>query len=1237
MMNMKKMLALLLAVVMVVGMIPFGAMAEEAGPVTHIETCLEGCALEDCACTCHAAPETPAEEPKQEQPPVGPASLDDTQTQETPVCTCTPVEGVHAEGCALYVKPEAPVEEPKTEETPVCTCTPVEGVHAEACALYVAPVVPKEEVESVDSTEVYNALMAATSMKEVDAIFAALSAEQLDAFAASMTVEQDAALTAKLDALYVKPEEEEEEPVEDTPQAEREIIYPAVDFTNAAGFLDPVEGPKPMLMRLMGRAAGETETDNGLKLNKSVRDGAKENEYILTLEAWATGAKTIVESTTTVPTDIILVLDQSGSMADNFNSAGYYPFTNPSITDLYNNRDNLYVKRSDGSYAPVSVSFTNGYSYNTIGSNDRTNGDLYYTDRLYHACSDGSYGEVDVARNWNGTYTYTCENGCTLGTSNGYNTSPSFADELRQRSYYANFRTYTISYVNEADETQTATVAQNGNPPDWNFYLHSNQMPKIDGLKNAVRNFAAAVAEKAKGEDNTLGTEDDVDHTISVVGFGRANYGSTAYLNTEVFVGSNAYKYGTAASGQYENAPQKMNTESGITNVNASINAIDAEGGTYVDLGLEMANGILAANPVPTGKTRNRVVIVFTDGAPGYNGNFSGNSYGNSGDAGAVANEAIAEAYKTKNTYGATVYTVGIFNGADASNPMQLPGNNNNSTYNRHNRFMYLMSSNYLQATSMSDPGTRNSTVSASKSYYLSASNASALNSIFQTISKDIEDGGASTTLSESAVIKDVITDQFELPENADGNGVKVYTAEYTAENTFADPVLYRDANVTISDDGKTISVTNFNYSENWVGTETKGEVIDYRGHKLIIEIPIVLRDGFLGGNNILTNGEGSGLYESDTASTPVEEFVSPTVDVEVATVTVTAPNCSVYLLGDVAADTLKNGLIVKVKPVKGDEITLNMDAENYGLAAWQNAYVTINDPTVQGALSDLINDTTYSATVTISHDPEGTVIATSGTGTGNVYVFKPYIVYQDSSIVANNTPDYETDNFVSVTWKHVQTVDGNLVETVAPDTMGVAPTLIYTYEPAEKVLNVETNVKASVAIRAADGKDTDVTEYVTFWRNECTAENGCNFKGGAVDAKNANRINFVVHMKTFDLIIEKKGVNENLDGNAPFVFNVSGKGVNMNVVIYGEDSVTIKNLPSGTYAVEETSGYWRYEINTEKSAKKQEVKANGPTATVTFVNKRTENKWLDDWAKATNNFGGSAIKDSGIADNADK
>ena len=124
-------------------------MAEET--VTHIETCLEGCALEDCACTCHAAPETHTEEPKQEQPPVVPASLDDTQTQETPVCTCTPVEGVHAEACALYVKPEAPVEEPKTEETPVCTCTPVEGVHAETCALYVKPEAPVEEPKTEET------------------------------------------------------------------------------------------------------------------------------------------------------------------------------------------------------------------------------------------------------------------------------------------------------------------------------------------------------------------------------------------------------------------------------------------------------------------------------------------------------------------------------------------------------------------------------------------------------------------------------------------------------------------------------------------------------------------------------------------------------------------------------------------------------------------------------------------------------------------------------------------------------------------------------------------------------------------------------------------------------------------------------------------------------------------------------------------------------------------------------
>ena len=50
-----------------------------------------------------------------------------------------------------------------------------------------------------------------------------------------------------------------------------------------------------------------------------------------------------------------------------------------------------------------------------------------------------------------------------------------------------------------------------------------------------------------------------------------------------------------------------MNTSSGVNNVSASIAALAADGGTLTNLGLEMANGIFAANPIADGEKRNRV------------------------------------------------------------------------------------------------------------------------------------------------------------------------------------------------------------------------------------------------------------------------------------------------------------------------------------------------------------------------------------------------------------------------------------------------------------------------------------------------------------------------------------------------------------------------------------------------------------------------------------------------------
>lgn len=114
---------------------------------------------------------------------------------------------------------------------------------------------------------------------------------------------------------------------------------------------------------------------------------------------------------------------------------------------------------------------------------------------------------------------------------------------------------------------------------------------------------------------------------------------------------------------------------------------------------------------------------------------------------------------------------------------------------------------------------------------------------------------------------------------------------------------------------------------------------------------------------------------------------------------------------------------------------------------------------------------------------------------------------------------------------------------------------------------------------------------------------------------KGENTIIFVYGGSNGNLKINKAGVT---DTNAPFVFRITGEGVSMEVVIYGNGSETIAELPAGDYTVEEITGYWRYSLDSTKTV---EV-SGGQDAEVTFTNNRNENKWLDDYASATNVFG---------------
>lgn len=197
---------------------------------------------------------------------------------------------------------------------------------------------------------------------------------------------------------------------------------------------------------------------------------------------------------------------------------------------------------------------------------------------------------------------------------------------------------------------------------------------------------------------------------------------------------------------------------------------------------------------------------------------------------------------------------------------------------------------------------------------------------------------------------------------------------------------------------------------------------------------------------------------------------------------------------------------------------------------------------------------------------------------------------------------------------------------------------LAFTYNIAGKT---DTSYKKTITLNAANNwtaeiSDVPVGDYtITEVKKDITNYKLTSVKVGSTELLSGNIISgypvtvvknetvTVSYTNTYapdpgQITIVKKGVDEEKDPGAPFVFNIKGNGVNLDVVIYGNNSVTVKDLPAGTYEVTETTGYWRYDLDT--TVHQIELPAGG-SETVTFTNTRNEDHWLDDFAKATNIF----------------
>lgn len=377
-------------------------------------------------------------------------------------------------------------------------------------------------------------------------------------------------------------------------------------------------------------------------------------------------------------------------------------------------------------------------------------------------------------------------------------------------------------------------------------YTFSGNTKRQAALKNAVKNFISSVADKYDPETS--------DHRMAVVTFDSS---ASTLVNWTQVDGTGKDTLTTAIDG----LPKSP------------------EGGTQVGKGMQRAQTLLdnstykGSNPAQ----RTQVVIMFTDGEPGdYDFDIS------------VANDAI-KAAKTMKDNGVVVYTIGIFTGAD---PSQLYGTRRNADndgsvgdyWNSEtasaNRYMNYVSSNFKTAADLGLEDyysyhriTKNYTRDSSN-YYLAASDADGLNNVFSTISSTI--GGSDSTLTATATMVDVISKYFQLPKNY-LDSLKAYTVPFTGTDASGNRQWgANQTSYTPSVEGDKVSVTGFNYSDNWVGFHTdKDGKQTARGSKMVLEIPIQVKDDTVG--EVPTNDlNNSGILDGN--GDMFAKFVSPVV-----------------------------------------------------------------------------------------------------------------------------------------------------------------------------------------------------------------------------------------------------------------------------------------------------------------------------------------------------------------------
>lgn len=296
------------------------------------------------------------------------------------------------------------------------------------------------------------------------------------------------------------------------------------------------------------------------------------------------------------------------------------------------------------------------------------------------------------------------------------------APEKHKRIKKNNDGSYTVNVdVKGAASSTTVTTTQ---PIDFTLVLDvsgsmddpmskTDRTRRLDALKEAVKAFL----------DEAANTNTEAGSELVHVGLVKFAGDKTDKIGDDMYrSGGYTYNYSQIVS----NLTADMN---GLKN---KVSKLKAAGATRADNGFNLAAKMMGSARTDAKK----VVIFFTDGSPTSSSGFEGK----------VANKAV-EAAKELKDGGATVYSIGVFSGAD---PSSIQGN--------ENQFMHAVSSNFPKATKYNQHGEGN----IKAGYYKSATNASELNAIFD----EIEKSETTTSAYTKVTMEDTLSGYVELADS---------------------------------------------------------------------------------------------------------------------------------------------------------------------------------------------------------------------------------------------------------------------------------------------------------------------------------------------------------------------------------------------------------------------------------------------------------------------------------------